>query len=520
MIKNSFFIFILLVFNLFAQDNIPNELISKNPKITVETYRIQPKKNSANLNIGVTKITPQPISGKILGEYIYFNLNNCPTYGSNSKEDILNLNRGLHSSEVIPLEKDSNEENIFKIKESAIIFPIFYITQLNSTTGKIEKLYTYEKSKKINNSKIITVNAYVDKRYSLWNYYFALNGDYKYYRDDFSLHIEGNYNEAITYNQLSDETPVTITGILSHYSITFDDIGNYCFREINNGIRTGYDKRKFPLKEYVEKHIFSWISDIPTTIDYALSNGNTLRLIYHIVNPDYHGSGELNLTQAKDKISFRRTNLNYPSGTSIKSNNPNISITNFSGYLPQTQGHYSPNIMTSFKVSINGKEEVFQGKIYENEKFKISFSDSGDLEITPKTYLGSYEDNVTINPYYKATSISPLTLKITKNTSAFIIDNTSLNFGDMITNGGYYNAGSKIEIMNLTDKKINAKLATPNIKLTNTKKPEDSLSVNLQITPPITENNKSILYISGDTNVTSQEAGDYTGTAILDIFIE
>lgn len=515
MIKNSFFIFILMVFNLFSQNNIPNEMISKNPKIIVETYKVQPKKNNANLNIEITKITPQPISGKIQGEYIYFNLNNCPTYGSNSKEEILNLNRGLHSSEVIPLEKDSNEENIFKIKESAIISPIFYIAQLNSATGKIETLYTYEKSKIVNDSKIITVNVYVDRAYKLSDYYFSLNGDYKHYRNN---SIEGNYNEAIVYDPITDETLVTVDHIQS-YMEKFPDVNNYSYYNINTGIRTGYDRRKFPLKEYLIKHIFTW-TRFDTSIDYVLDNGDTLRLSYHIVSHDYHGSGELNLTQAKGKISFRRTNQNYPAGTSIKSSDPNISITNFSGYLPQTQGHYSPNIMTSFKVSINGKEEIFQGKVYQNEKFKISFSDSGDLEITPKTYLGSYEDNVTIIPYYKVTPIGPLTLKIEKNISAFIIDNTSLNFGDMITNGGYYNAGSKIEIMNLTDKKINAKLATPNIKLTNTKKPEDSLSVNLQITPPITENNKSILYISGDTTVTSQEDGDYTGTAILDIFIE
>lgn len=245
--------------------------------------------------------------------------------------------------------------------------------------------------------------------------------------------------------------------------------------------------------------------------------GNLKEVYNSTLKNGYDGKGKLNLTKMKrfKEYTFTKTKT----GLISSFENPEIILNLENGkLLPQTQGYYNPNIITSIKVSKNGgTASDIQGMSYEDNNYDIKFNTKGELVVIKKSIL-DYSDTLNIECYYNDLMIGNVELKLENKPEVSIDGINEINFGAIVQ-------GRKIAIDTKMIIKSTSKIVTVGIDNTLPKELiHNTTNEKLPYTAKIynnTQGNEIPVWVGLELDpAPNQTLGDYTGELNIIVTIE
>lgn len=141
----------------------------------------------------------------------------------------------------------------------------------------------------------------------------------------------------------------------------------------------------------------------------------------------YTGKAELDLTKVD-----RNKNYTFIKDSVIgeveSQENSKVKLNLVEGKLPQTQGYYNKNILTSIRVSKNGTLVSNSGVNYEDENYSLEFDADGNLIVRKKS-IKDYSDNLEIEYMYHDVKLGSLSLKLENSVEVQIVGDNVIDFG-------------------------------------------------------------------------------------------
>ncbi|MGL5703271.1 MAG: hypothetical protein ACRCW5_09115, partial [Cetobacterium sp.] len=157
----------------------------------------------------------------------------------------------------------------------------------------------------------------------------------------------------------------------------------------------------------------------------------------------YTGKAELNLTNV-DRNKNYTFMKNSVVGEVESKEDSKIKLNLLEGKLPQTQGYYNKNILTSIRVSKNGTLVSDSGVNYDDENYSLEFDTDGNLIVRKKS-IKDYSDNLEIEYMYHDVKLGSLSLKLENSVEVEIVGDDVIDFGK-IFQGKKSKTDGKIQI--------------------------------------------------------------------------
>ncbi|MGL4653035.1 hypothetical protein, partial [Cetobacterium sp.] len=143
----------------------------------------------------------------------------------------------------------------------------------------------------------------------------------------------------------------------------------------------------------------------------------------------YTGKAELNLTNL-DRNKNYTFMKNSVIGEVESKEDSKIKLNLLEGKLPQTQGYYNKNILTSIRVSKNGTLISDSGLSFDDENYSLEFDADGNLIVRKKS-IKDYSDNLEIDYMYKNVKLGSLSLKLENSVEIEIVGDDVIDFGQI-----------------------------------------------------------------------------------------
>ena len=439
-----FFLFVANI-GIFGEDSTPTVFVSKNPYATTETYNTPRNKTQGLMNLSVTKVTPQNISGVISEKNICFSPEDTDSleYFPITSLEKLNLKNIGRSNSLLK----KNKDNTLSINRNSFKGDL-YLLGINKKNNHLEKLYQYKEEEK---EIIKTINVSIDTFGSTTYFY---NRPYVYWhyvgaviKEDLSQYINilkitgDTFDDLKNFNRensiyMKDEAHPFTKLDTNNYSACFIGYGilyqhfypiNYTYS--NTNFTGGFNFKGGPTLNNDSNSLIlafrDWDgTDFNHTYDFKAKN-EVIRLNIHLKPLPDHEKGTLNITfdpKAKGVYSFNRLGQ-------LISTNKNISY-DFSGskYFSPDYGDkliidktkfYKNTSIKSNKVDYNLVVDIDTRHCYTPEKtfelkdstFKIFFDKQGNFLIEP-IKLGKKDIAFPIKIYRKEKLVGDFTVNI------------------------------------------------------------------------------------------------------------